>query len=95
MAHFSFLFGFYGFNGLFGFFVRQEIFQRVQLIVPEYPVLFDPLRYLVQLLQFRLAVPFPAHLFDGDESALGQYLDMFGDSGAAYLELIRHSVQIH
>lgn len=68
--------------------------QGVQLTRPELPVLRRPVGHHFQLFQIGAAKPLAAFLPDGDEPALRQYPDVFGNGRAADLEIIRNGVEV-
>ncbi len=72
----------------------QILLQCIQAGIPELPVLPYPIRYLVQFVQPCLAISFATLLADNDQTAFGQYLNMFVDGCAAHVEITGHGVDI-
>ena len=69
-------------------------FKSIQFLGPEFPVLFYPTRYFIQLIKFRLTITVPSLLFDGDEPALGKNLYVLRNSGSAYIKFFRNRIQM-
>ena len=59
-----------------------------------FPVLFHPMGYFAQLIQVGFAKALASLLFDDEEAAIDQDLDMEGDGLAAYVELFGDGIYV-
>ena len=69
-------------------------FQGIQPGIPDFPVLFNPIRNLAELIEGSLAKPLPPLLANVNQPAFIQNFDMLIYRGPAYVELISHGMNV-
>ena len=83
-------------ENLFRFFLHV-IQYRIQTLIPFLPHFLegrDPVGNFRQFLKIGFTIPFPAGLFDNDNPAFGQDLNMLGNSRATYIKIVCNRIQI-
>jgi hypothetical protein len=66
----------------------QDIIQTLQALLPNLPILLDPIRYLLQFLRLYLAVALPSLSPNDDQPTFRENLDVFRNRRSADVKVL-------